>query len=99
MLSVVFCRGPLLCSVVVLCCVLSWSSVVFCRGPLLCSVVVLCCVLSWSSLLVFDVSFGAVVTLCLRRVYEPRSEKAGLRGFRPGPTQTRLYSHRRWLEI
>ena len=29
---------------------------------------------------------------------EPRSEKTGLRGFRPGPTQTELYSHRRWLE-
>ena len=29
---------------------------------------------------------------------EPRSEKNGLRGFRPGPTQTGLYSHRRWLE-
>ena len=25
-------------------------------------------------------------------------EKTGLRGFRPGPTQTRLYSHTRWLE-
>ena len=25
-------------------------------------------------------------------------EKTGLRGFRPGPIQTRLYSHRRWLE-
>ena len=32
------------------------------------------------------------------RQYEPRSEKTGLRGFRPGPIQTRLYSHRRWLE-
>ena len=31
-------------------------------------------------------------------IYEPRSEKTGLRGFRPGPTQTGLYSHRRWLE-
>ena len=30
--------------------------------------------------------------------YEPRSDKTGLRGFRPGPTQTGLYSHRRWLE-
>ena len=30
--------------------------------------------------------------------YEPRCEKTGLRGFRPGPTQTGLYSHRRWLE-
>ena len=28
-------------------------------------------------------------------IYEPRSEKTGLRGFRPGPTQTGLYSHRR----
>ena len=28
----------------------------------------------------------------------PRSEKTGLRGFRPGLTQTGLYSHRRWLE-
>ena len=31
-------------------------------------------------------------------IIEPRSEKTGLRGFRPGPIQTRLYSHRRWLE-
>ena len=30
---------------------------------------------------------------------EPRSEKTGLRGFQPGPTQTGLYSHRRWLEV
>ena len=32
--------------------------------------------------------------------FEPRcekGEKTGLRGFRPGPTQTGLYSHRRWL--
>ena len=31
-------------------------------------------------------------------LYEPRCEKTGLRGFRPGPTQTRLCSYRRWLE-
>ena len=31
-------------------------------------------------------------------LFEPRSEKTGLRGFRPGPTQTMLYSHMRWLE-
>ena len=24
--------------------------------------------------------------------------KTGLRGFRPGPTQTRLYNHTRWLD-
>ena len=30
--------------------------------------------------------------------YEPRFEKTGLRGFRPSPTQTGLYSIRRWLE-
>ena len=29
---------------------------------------------------------------------EPRREKTGLRGFRPGPTQTGLYSHRSRLE-
>ena len=29
-------------------------------------------------------------------IFEPRSEKTG--SFRPGPTQTGLYSHRRWLE-
>ena len=29
---------------------------------------------------------------------EPRCEKTGLRGFRPGPTQTGLYNHIRWLE-
>ena len=31
-------------------------------------------------------------------VNEPRCEKTGLRGFRPGPKQTRLHSDRRWLE-
>ena len=30
--------------------------------------------------------------------YEPQREKTCLRGFRPGLTQTGLYSHRRWLE-
>ena len=34
----------------------------------------------------------------VKRPYEPRSEKTGLQGLRPGPTQTGLYSHRRWLE-
>ena len=29
---------------------------------------------------------------------EPRCEKTGLRGFRPSPTQTGLYNHRRRLE-
>ena len=29
---------------------------------------------------------------------EPRCEKTGLQGFRPDPTQTGLYIHRRWLE-
>ena len=39
--------------------------------------------------------------LCYEQKYEkhePRSEKTGLRGFRPGPTQTGLCSYRRWLE-
>ena len=40
------------------------------------------------------------ITFILRSqlLFEPRSEKTGLRGFRPSPTQTGLYSHRRWLE-
>ena len=29
---------------------------------------------------------------------EPQREKTCLRAFRSGPTQTRLYIHRRWLE-
>ena len=36
--------------------------------------------------------------ICFSLQYEPRSEKTGLRGFRPGPTQTGLCSYRRWLE-
>ena len=32
-------------------------------------------------------------------LYEPCSKKTGLRGFRPGPTQTGLHSNRRWLEV
>ena len=33
-----------------------------------------------------------------RLQYEPRSEKTGLGGFRPGPSQTGLYSPRRLLD-
>ena len=31
-------------------------------------------------------------------IVEPRREKTGLRGFRPGLTQTDLYKHRKELE-
>ena len=31
-------------------------------------------------------------------IFQPRCEKTGFRGFRPGPTQTKLYNHRKWLE-
>ena len=34
----------------------------------------------------------------LTLTYEPQCEKTCLRGFRPGPTQSRLYNHTRWLE-
>ena len=33
----------------------------------------------------------------LKILYEPCCEKTGLRGFRPGQTQTGLYSYRSWL--
>ena len=34
----------------------------------------------------------------LHFTYEPGCEKTGLRSFRPGTTQTGLYSNRKWLE-
>ena len=34
----------------------------------------------------------------VNEVNDPCCEKIGLRGFRPGPTQTGLYNYRRWLE-
>ena len=46
-----------------------------------------------------EVSLFRSVLLCWKKVaFEPRSEKTGLRGFQPGPTQTGLYNHTRWLE-
>ena len=47
------------------------------------------------------VKYGANKTLNLDSVIaviEPRREKTGLRGFRPGPTQTGLYKLRKELE-
>ena len=43
---------------------------------------------------------ATILKLCLKsgEIFEPRCEKTGLWGFRPGPTKTWLYSHRRWLE-
>ena len=34
----------------------------------------------------------------VKKLDEPRLERTCLRGFRPGPTQTEVYSRRRWLE-
>ena len=34
----------------------------------------------------------------LAPIFEPRCEKTGLQGFRPGPTQTGLYNYRGWLK-
>ena len=41
--------------------------------------------------------FLAIMTT-IARLREPRREKIGLRGFRPGLTQTDLYSHRSRIE-
>ena len=43
-------------------------------------------------------TLGLVVHAAGMFVYEPRCQKTGLRGILPGPTQTGLYSYRRWLE-
>ena len=45
----------------------------------------------------FDVSEEVWTILCDSGTYELRRKKTGLRVFRPGQTQTGLYSHRRWL--
>ena len=39
-----------------------------------------------------------VLTLYGKMINEPEHEKTNNLGFRPVPTQTGLYSHRRWLE-
>ena len=36
--------------------------------------------------------YKQVIRMLQIHVYEPRSEKTGLQGFRPGPTKTGLYS-------
>ena len=41
---------------------------------------------------------SSVYNLILQILNEPRREKINLRGFRPGPTQTGLYSYRSRLE-
>ena len=46
----------------------------------------------------FGIQLRPVILTYSQTLIEPRCEKTGLRGFRPGPTQTRLYSHRRLLE-
>ena len=40
------------------------------------------------------------ITCCnlVQILFEPVHEKTNNLGFRPGPTQTGLYNHRRWLE-
>ena len=43
-------------------------------------------------------AFDSALYLYITLIKEPRCEKTGLRGFRLGLTQTRLNSHRRWLE-
>ena len=45
-----------------------------------------------------NLSFKLRLSVILLSLNEPRCEKTGLRGFRSGPTQTGLYSHRIWLE-
>ena len=42
--------------------------------------------------------YVAKIKALISFVVEPRCEKTCLRGFRPGPTQTGLYSYRIWLE-
>ena len=47
-----------------------------------------------------DAKLKAETTYCIhsRWIFESHREKTCLQSFRPGPTQTRLYNHRRSLE-
>ena len=46
----------------------------------------------------FPMNIHMVMMMNRKVLYEPHCGKTGLRGFRRGPTQTGLYSQRRWLE-
>ena len=46
----------------------------------------------------FYISLHLIYLILLPTPFEPRREKTGLRGFRPGPTQTGLYKLRNELE-
>ena len=56
------------------------------------------CILLSSECYFFNSTFVSIKSGVHVLYYEPCCEKTGLRGFRPGPTQTGLYSHKRWLE-
>ena len=45
-----------------------------------------------------DASRSTSIMILSFGTYEPCCKKTGLRGFWPGPTQTGLYKHRKWLE-
>ena len=63
------------------------------------------CTSLWSMRVCFTLHVGGLhkknvlQQICLypraSHIIEPRSEKTGLRGFRPGLTQTELYNHTR----
>ena len=52
---------------------------------------------NWPIIFKEIVSFD-IITFTQLILSEPRREKTGLRGFRPGPTQTGLYKLRKELE-
>ena len=54
---------------------------------------------SYSSMICTNVPFFLSVYVACTVINELRHEKTGLRGFRPGPTQTGLYSYTGWLRI
>ena len=70
-----------------------WAGV---TGEARCDGSVLVCVFSvcWDISLMLEV--GRAIMTAMKN--KPRCEKTGLRGFRLGPTQTRLYNHTRWIE-
>ena len=57
--------------------------------------VLYCLCRTWSETTKTDFLVMCLIYSTTASLYEPRYEKTGLRGFRPGPTQTGLYNHRR----
>ena len=66
-----------------------------CKSHTVCLKWYFLCKLKWYMIIL---DYPDVSERNIQLIYKPRREKTGLRGFRPGPTQTGLYKLRKELE-